>query len=50
MADLLADAAGIARTTLRRKIKQPGTLTLDEAAGVSQALDIKPPQWVGEPA
>jgi cyanate lyase len=36
----LADMTGIARTTLRRKIKRPGTLTLDEYAELAAALKL----------
>lgn len=42
----LADAAGIPRTTLRRKLKKPGTFTLDEAAGISLALGISADAWL----
>lgn len=44
--DSLSDAAGIPRTTLRRKLKNPGTFTLDEAAGVSLALGIEMSDWL----
>lgn len=36
----LSEATGIARTTLRRKLRKPGTLTLDEAAEIISHLNI----------
>ena len=44
--DTLADAAGIPRTTLRRKLKNPGSFTLDEAARINLALGIEPSEWL----
>jgi DNA-binding phage protein len=36
----LADKTGIPRTTLRRKLKKPGTFTLDEYAELAHALNL----------
>lgn len=35
----LADLSGIPRTTLMRKLRNPGTFTLDELAALSVALN-----------
>lgn len=36
----LSDKTGIARTSLRRKMKNPGQFTIDELAAVAAVLDI----------
>lgn len=36
----LSDKTGIARTTLRRKLAQPGLFTLNELAAIIAALNI----------
>lgn len=36
----LSEVTGIPRTTLRRKLKKPGTFTLDEYAEIAAALNI----------
>ena len=36
----LADKSGIARTTLRRHLKDPGKFTLDQFAAICAVLDI----------
>jgi transcriptional regulator with XRE-family HTH domain len=42
----LADLAGIPRTTLQRKMRNPGTYTLDEIAAISTALGVTADYWL----
>lgn len=36
----LSDKSGVARSTLRRKLKNPGLFTIDELATLSEILDM----------
>ena len=41
----LVEQTGIAKTTIRRKIHRPGTLTLDEAFAIGTAIGATPDTW-----
>jgi plasmid maintenance system antidote protein VapI len=43
--DDLADEVTMAKTTLRRKIRTPGSFTLDEAYDIAAVMGSTPDSW-----